>query len=218
MTDHLRSSQRSMVEIKRIPGKAFSSNVYIVRSQKNFIVDAGAGPVKRIYDYVDSEGLEIDRIILTHRHFDHVGGAEKLSDMLDVPIYAHELAAKALREGDDRTIISNSFGKEVSGVDVKVLEEDTYAGFLKIHTPGHTNCSICLYHGGDKILISGDTVFSGGGVGRSDLPTGDFEELKNSVEKLTRYDVYSLYPGHGPSIKQEGNEHIRLSLQNMSYL
>lgn len=218
MTDPLRNSQKSMVEVKRIPGKAFSSNVYIVQAQKNFILDAGAGPVKRICEYVDSEDIDIDRIILTHRHYDHVGGAKELSVLLDVPIYAHELAAKALREGDDESIISRSFGKEISGLDVKTFDEETYAGFLQIYTPGHTNCSICLYHGGDKILLSGDTVFTGGGVGRSDLPTGDFDELKDSVEKLTKYDVHSLYPGHGPSIEKEGNQHIRLSLQNISYL
>ena len=111
MTDHLRDSQRSTVKVKRIAGKAFSSNIYIIQSQKNFIVDAGAGPIKRVVDYVDDNELDIDRIILSHRHFDHVGGAEQLSEALDAPLYAHELAAEALREGDDRTIISGSFGK-----------------------------------------------------------------------------------------------------------
>jgi len=218
MTDHLRDSQRSTVKVKRIAGKAFSSNIYIIQSQKNFIVDAGAGPIKRVVDYVDDNELDIDRIILSHRHFDHVGGAEQLSEALDAPLYAHELAAEALREGDDRTIISGSFGKKMPSLDVKTFDEETYAGFYKIYTPGHTDCSICLYHGGEKILISGDTVFSGGGVGRTDLPTGDLEELRRSLEKLTKYDVHSLYPGHGPAEKKRANQHIKLSLRNLSYL
>ena len=218
MTGHSRSLSKSTVEVKTILGKSFSSNVFVVKADNNFVVDAGAGNIKRIVDYIDSEEIEIDRIILTHRHFDHVGGAKELSESLDAPLYARGKEAEALRNGDDRTIISKSFGKEIPEMDVKDLDEETYSGFVVIGTPGHTEDSICLYHGEEKILFSGDTVFSGGGAGRTDLPTGNFEEIKRSIEILTEYDVHSLYPGHGTCIEGEGNEHIKLSLKNLSYL
>lgn len=218
MTDRSRDLSRSTVKVKKVSGASFASNIYLVQADENFIVDTGMGRVKDIIDHIEEEDIDIQRIILTHRHYDHVGGAKKLSKALDAPLYAHRLAADALRKGDDETILASEFGHEMPKLDVNDLDEETYTGFLIIHTPGHSEGSISLYHGGEKILMSGDTVFSGGGAGRTDLPTGSMSELKESLEKLTGYDVHSLYPGHGPEIIGRGNEHIELTLKNLTYL
>ncbi|MFO8109589.1 MAG: MBL fold metallo-hydrolase [Thermoplasmata archaeon] len=201
-----------MVEIESFIGGGFSSNVFLVKADKNFLVDTGtsAGILQRLY-------CEVDRIIFTHRHFDHTGGAPKILDSLDLPMYAHPLEAEALRNGDDVSIISRSFGKKMPELPVKDIE-DEYCGFRIIHTPGHTDGSICLYHPSEKILISGDTVFPGGGVGRTDLPTGSMSELVNSVKMLTGYQVDSIYPGHMMAVEENGDKHIELSLRNISYL
>ncbi|MHA1252018.1 MAG: MBL fold metallo-hydrolase, partial [Candidatus Helarchaeota archaeon] len=68
--------------------------------------------------------------------------------------------------------------------------------FLVIHTPGHTEDGICLYNKKYKILVSGDTVFSYGGIGRADLPGGSMKLLVKSIEKLLKLDVEFLLPGH----------------------
>lgn len=207
-----------MVEIESFSGGGFSSNVFVVESKRNFIVDTGMGGSESIIDYVDSKGLEIERIILTHRHYDHTGNAEMFTEEIDAPLYAHPLEAEALRNADDHTIISSSFGTKMPELDVKDLTDEEYSGFKIIHTPGHTDGSISLYDQEEKVLFSGDTVFPSGGVGRTDLPTGDINKLRDSVEKLASLDVKTMYSGHGPDVKQNTSKHIELSLKNLNYL
>ena len=85
---------------------------------------------------------------------------------------------------------------------------DKIRGFEVIHTPGHTSGGICLWDGVN--LISGDTVFSHGGVGRTDIG-GNWDELRDSVLKLTKLDVINLFPGHGPIVEGNGLQHIKVS-------
>ncbi len=213
-----KSSLRYMVEIVSFCSMGFSSNVFIVRGEKTFLVDAGIDTTKSILQHVESEDLELDRIILTHRHYDHTADVEELSKSLNVPIYASEPEAEALRAADDRTIIASAFGRDMNPLDVEILEEDEYAGFRIIQTPGHTDGSISMYHPEERILLSGDTVFPDGGVGRTDLPTGDMEQLVNSVKKLLELDVDSMYPGHGHVVKSDAKNHIERALRFISYL
>lgn len=202
-----------MVEIKSFTGSSFSSNVFLVRGEETFIVDAGIGITNNVKAYLEKEGLTLHRIILTHRHYDHTADAKRMSELIGSPLYASEPEALALRQADDHTIFSTAFGQKMPKLDVKTLKEDHYAGFNIIATPGHTIGSISLYHPEEKILISGDTVFPHGGVGRTDLPTGNINSLKESVEILSRLDVVSLYPGHGPIIEENAGRHVDMSLR-----
>ena len=93
-------------------------------------------------------------------------------------------------------------------MDIELEEGDKIADFEVIHTPGHTSGGICLWDG--ENLISGDTIFAGGGVGRMDIG-GDYQDMKNSVKKLMELDVKNIYPGHGPIVEGIGKEHIRMS-------
>lgn len=95
-----------------------------------------------------------------------------------------------------------------SRVDVELEDGDKIGNFEVIHTPGHTSGGICLWDG--ENLISGDTIFAGGGVGRMDIG-GDYNDMKSSVEKLTKLDVVNIYPGHGPIVEKNGKDHIKLS-------
>ncbi|MFP4609351.1 MAG: MBL fold metallo-hydrolase, partial [Candidatus Aenigmatarchaeota archaeon] len=160
----------------------------------------------------------LDIIILTHRHVDHVRDAERLSEELKVPLYAAEKEAEALREGDDRTVLGSDFGRKIPPLEVKTLEEKEYSDFKVLHTPGHTEDSISLYHPEEKILLSGDTVFSHGSVGRTDLPTGDMRALQESVGRLAEFEVNSLYPGHMSPVEKGAHEHIKRALNNLRYL
>lgn len=207
-----------MVEIDSFIGRGFSSNVFVVKGKRNFLLDTGMGNMDAIIDHIQENDIDLDRIILTHRHYDHTANAKEISEELQVPLYSSELEAEALRKGDDRTIISSNFGKEMPSMEVKDLEEDSYAGFRILSTPGHTDGSISLYQPTEKILFSGDTVFSRGGIGRTDLPTGNMSKLRASLNKLSEFDVESLYPGHGPKVEDGGNRHIEMSLRNINSL
>jgi len=201
------------VEVKSFLGRGYSCNVFLVESEENFLVDAGMGTADRVKAGVGD--LNIDSIVLTHRHIDHVGDARKLSDELNASLYAAGEEAEALREGDDMSILSSSFGKSFSPLEVETLEFDTFSGFEVILTPGHTEESICLYHEDEKILFSGDTVFANGGAGRTDLPTGDRKELVDSIDKLNGLEVESLYPGHMSVVEENAGDHIEQSLKNL---
>lgn len=201
------------VEVKTVLGRGHSSNVFLVEGKENFLVDAGMGMSRRIKDKIGD--TDIDSIILTHRHIDHVGDAAELSEELDAPLFAAEREAEALRRGEDHTILSNSFGKKFNPLEVNTLDIETFSGFEVILTPGHTEESICLYHEEENLLISGDTVFSNGGAGRTDLPTGDREKLLESIGRLNKLEVDSLYPGHMSIVENNAGEHIKQSLNNL---
>ncbi len=204
------------MKIKSIIGSGYSSNVFLIESQKNFIVDAGLNMSEAVLEKVQDKN--IDRIILTHRHIDHVGDAKKLSKELNATLYAPKKEAEALRKADDRTILAGNFGMDFTPLDVKNLEKDTYSGFEILSTPGHTEDSISLYHKEEKVLFSGDTVFANGSAGRTDLPTGNKKQLVNSIERLSKLAVKSMYPGHMSAIENKASEHIKRSLKFLSMM
>jgi glyoxylase-like metal-dependent hydrolase (beta-lactamase superfamily II) len=136
---------------------------------------------------------DLSLIVNTHNHFDHVGG----NHYLDLKVAMHLEDATPYEEGDDLATVAGIFGKSMGRmkVDLKLKEGDKIGEFEVLHTPGHTRGGICLYDG--ETLISGDTVFAGGGFGRVDLG-GNQQDMVNSLERLSKLEVEKLLPGHGP--------------------
>lgn len=184
------------------------------------MVDTGTGEqASRIIEKVKKAIGEnkLEAIVLTHRHFDHVGGAAAFSRALGAPVFAHELDADPVREGSAKGTEAIMFRQRIEPVMVKPLRDgeiiSTGDHELKVlHTPGHTLGGICLYDKNKKILLSGDTVFAGG-VGRWDLSTGDRNMLAESVRTLMGLEVIDLYPGHGPCALGDGAEQIKDALR-----
>lgn len=138
---------------------------------------------------------------------------------LGAKVFIHELDAEVVGNGDSWGTLSSMFSQSMDAIDVTPIKAgydfSTGEHNLKVlHTPGHSIGSICLYDETTKDLISGDTVFVGG-VGRWDLPSGDFDALVRSVHGLKSLDVKNIYPGHGPCGMGSGNEQIAEAL---SYL
>lgn len=210
------------MEINQIGGQSYDSNIYIIRSEKTILLDCGTGGnhdkvLKNISDIMIPK--DINTIVLSHRHYDHTGGAEHLQTALNAEIMVHETAADALRQGDDVTTAAAAFGKSFPKLEVTALKEgdEIDLGDLKLkvlHIPGHSICSMALYDEESKTMFSGDTVYTDGGIGRWDLPTGDYTALLSSLKRLNDMDITNLYPGHGPSSKGEGNKHIALGLKS----
>lgn len=195
-----------------ILGMNIDSNIYI---KDNTIIDTGTGQNKDyLFSQLEKINLkpeDIELIINTHCHFDHVGG-NKLFPNAKVAI--HEKDAKALKEEDNPLTAGIRHGIKVDrhDVDIELKEGDKISGFEIIHTPGHTSGGICLWD--NENLICGDTIFPNGSFGRTDIG-GNLSDLKQSIKKLTELDVQYLFPGHDFWV-DNGKKHIELSNKNIS--
>ena len=158
------------------------------------VVDPGAEP-ERVRKAAD--GRRIAAMLLTHGHFDHIGGVGGLMGE-DTELVIHELDAPML--GDPEQNAAWLIGQRVTAPEATRLvregDEIAYAGitFTVLHTPGHTPGSVC-YRTGDA-LLSGDTRFHAG-YGRTDLPGGSMQDLRRSLQRLEPLlNECVLYPGH----------------------
>lgn len=179
------------MNVKTLTLGAYQTNCYLVwedASSRCLVIDPGYEP-EMIYSQVQALGMDIGCILLTHGHFDHVGGVRALADIALCPVYIcpdelalpHMLTAGELyytetyRDGDTLTL---------AGLSVRVLQ-----------TPGHTPGSVCLQIG--NCLFSGDTLFAGT-CGRTDLSGGSWAQMYSSLKKLCALPGnYDVYPGHG---------------------
>ena len=201
-----------------IMGKGRDSNSYIIGET---LIDPGSGEnIDYLKDEIKAAGLEmtdIKKIVNTHCHFDHMGADKQLQDEYGYEIYMHPLDLQTVNEKDADATVAASFGMEVPDLDINELNEgDTVEGYEVVHTPGHTRGGICLFNG--KSLISGDTVFSGGNFGRTDLPTGNTEQMRESILKISELDAVQLFSGHGPYAISQVPEQIALAVMIASRL
>jgi hydroxyacylglutathione hydrolase len=193
-------------DIVMIEGMGYDSNIYIF---EDIIVDTGTGDnIRYIKDSIKAADILVDDLALivnTHNHYDHIGG----NRCFDLEVAMHREDAKAIEEGNDEATVASMFGRSMNGmkVDRKLEEGDKIHDFNVLHTPGHTKGGICLYT--DEILISGDTVFAGGGCGRMDIG-GDINDMKESLKRLSQLDVEYLLPGHGQWTR-DGSKHVKMA-------
>ncbi len=215
------------MEIHCIYGRDWDSNVYIILGEKPTIIDTGTGlhskeVMNKITEFIDLK--KITQIILTHEHFDHCGGVKHLFDATDnkAIIMAHIDASKKIERGESHFARMLGSTMPKIPIDVKLKEGDILKigdeSFTVLHTPGHTPGCICLYSEKSKSLISGDTIFSNGSFGRYDLPGGNLDHLRKSIERLSKFDIENLYPGHETIVEGDGNKHMTMTLKNIQYL
>ncbi|MCJ2531508.1 MAG: MBL fold metallo-hydrolase [Candidatus Thermoplasmatota archaeon] len=211
------------MEIHRIVDPSFDVNLYLVLGREEAVlVDAGTG---RRSDLVAGEieahlaGRPLQQLVLTHRHFDHVGGTNDLVARYAVTPRVSAEDASPIVEGDAGSTGAAFFGGTLEPAVVEVIAEgdriDVGGGSLEVlSTPGHTVGSICL-QGDDGSLFTGDTVFPYGGVGRWDFETGNFDQLLASIKRLNALGVRDLYPGHGVPVQDEASEHLAWALATL---
>ena len=161
-----------------------------------WIVDPGA-EATRIAALAVKAGLKPEAILLTHAHFDHIGAIPGLQARWSgLPVYLHPADEMVL------THRLNSFPPEYMPIakPANIRDARTLSGVRGlevIETPGHTPGGVCYRFPGEKLLLSGDTLFAGS-AGRTDLPGGDYPTLKASLAKLASLpDDTEVIPGHG---------------------
>ena len=190
-----------MIKIHTLPLGSYQTNCYIVyeeTAKSCAVIDPGYSP-ERVLEFVGKLGLTVDAVLLTHGHFDHVGGVEAIVKATGCALW--------MREGDytQRKNPQNDFFYPIHDCDfteVRFCEEGEHihAGgltFTAMETPGHTWGSVCYVC--ENAIFSGDTLFAGS-CGRTDLPGGDWQTIMLSLERLAELEGdFDIYPGHGES-------------------
>jgi hydroxyacylglutathione hydrolase len=172
------------------------------QTREAMVIDPG-DQIEGILEILRQEKLVLKQIVITHAHIDHVGGAMKLKAATGAPILMNQNDYALLKMLDMQAAW---VGMRPPG-EVHVDEAIGQGRVLKIgeipasviHTPGHTEGSICVYIPEEKKLIAGDTLFAGS-IGRTDLPGGSMEKIMRSLhtQVLALPDETEVTPGHGP--------------------
>ena len=192
-----------MLKIGKVVMGSVQTNCYFIyqENEKKIIVVDPADKGDYLYNAFTEAGYEVAAILLTHAHFDHIWGCNKLRELSGAQVFAWE-EEKELCESAKLNVSADVGRPYTVSVDwyLKDGEEVTIEGmkFKVIGTPGHTQGSCCYYFENDNILISGDTLFEGS-VGRSDLPTGNGATLARSLKErlMILPDETLVFPGHG---------------------
>jgi glyoxylase-like metal-dependent hydrolase (beta-lactamase superfamily II) len=194
--------QNQQINIETFTDLSFGTNSYMVwaeGSDSAVVIDAGLS-TNAILEFLESNGLSLDAVLLTHSHPDHIAGAADVASATGADVYLHPVEAEAVK------MMSKGF-LSMLGIDELQLPEEfkpledgqvlELAGleFKVLHTPGHSPGSVSFLV--DRALFDGDLVFRGS-IGRTDFPGGDSEVLMTSVkDKVFVLDPETkLYPGH----------------------
>jgi hydroxyacylglutathione hydrolase len=188
--------------INTLPVGPFEANCYVVGSEKTgegILIDPG-DEADAILGDVSGQNLKISLIVLTHGHIDHIGAVKEIKDATKAPIAIHVEDGRSLTK--NATNLALGLAYPAPPTPDRLLKDGDLIkvgdlSFKVFSTPGHSPGSICLY--GEGVLFSGDTLFREG-IGRSDLPGGNYRELMASLHRLmTLPETTVVYPGHGPS-------------------
>jgi glyoxylase-like metal-dependent hydrolase (beta-lactamase superfamily II) len=191
------------MEFKEFLCKPMQNKAYLASSYKRCVLfDAPIDSYNQVAPYLLENHFQLDYIILTHSHFDHIADLSRYKDKFNPSICIHKNDEFRLLNPNEHIPFGFPIKLESVKAD-KYLEDNEIIKvedmeFKILHTPGHTDGGICIEIVGERKIITGDTLFKLS-VGRTDFTSGDFQLLIKSIkEKLLIYpDDYEVYPGHG---------------------
>ncbi|MTI43663.1 glyoxylase-like metal-dependent hydrolase (beta-lactamase superfamily II) [Roseibium hamelinense] len=207
LNDQAAADAQPPIQILIIPVTPFQQNCSLVwdpKTRQGAVIDPG-GDVDTIMSAISEHGVVVEKIVLTHGHIDHVGGAADLAERLSVPVEGPHV--------DDKELITrvSDQARQFGLADVRPVVPDLwlndgdriqFAGreFEVYHCPGHAPGHVVFFDRDLRIVFSGDVLFAGS-IGRTDLPGGDHETLISSVKNklFPLGDDVSFVPGHGPA-------------------
>lgn len=177
---------------------------YIISNEKKAVVVDPAANANQIIQYLGTKKLELEAVLLTHGHFDHIGAVNELVAKYQVPIYAHKKEKEYFENPDvnlspmiyERLVLNKDF--EYRFISDQEVIECLGTKVKTFHVPGHTTGSICYYFESEDIVFTGDTLFKHS-IGRTDFIYGNHDQLIKGIRgKLLSLPGHTLvYPGHG---------------------
>ncbi|MBM7552295.1 MBL fold metallo-hydrolase [Thalassobacillus pellis] len=192
------------MEIVQMPLGPLGTNGYIISDGDSCLIIDPGGDSGRLVEYLESERKKPVAILLTHAHFDHIGGVDDIRDHYNIPVYIHPEEEDWLEKPE----FNGSAFFQMGRVTARAAEHHIITGTMKVgpfnfevrHTPGHSPGSVSFVFQEEGFVIAGDALFNRG-IGRTDLPGGDMEELMTSIRQqlFTLPDKTAVYPGHGPA-------------------
>ncbi|MDD3617700.1 MAG: MBL fold metallo-hydrolase [Lachnospiraceae bacterium] len=175
------------------------------KTNHGFLIDPGA-QADRILTYIAKKSWIIEKILLTHGHFDHTGAVDSIHRSLNIPYLIHENGKKYLEDVQwnlsaycKRNVVLKE-AEYLSDRDEIALEVNKDFSLKTIYTPGHTSDSVAFYSQKDKVAFVGDTIFKGT-IGSTQYVGSNVQDLQNSIAKriFRLPSEVTLYPGHSPS-------------------
>ncbi len=197
-----------MITVKPFTFNPFQVNTYVLSddSKACVVIDPGmhdSYEKDELMAYIESERLNPVLLLNTHAHVDHIIGNGFVAEKYGIPLVAHEHCVGFLKHAKE---YAASFGltmDNVKSIDRFIADGDEIkignASLKVLYTPGHAAGSVCFYSEDDGFVVTGDVLFNQS-IGRTDLPTGNYEQLQQSIwEKLfTLPGQTVVWPGHGP--------------------
>ena len=194
------------MKIKTFNKNSMGQNIYLCycdAKNEGILVDAGCSStdIASLSSFVNTHGINILAILLTHGHYDHLTGLDTLRVNFDAPVYAHQNEVEFLQD-PDLNLSCKTSTNIVTNADFTFTDGDKFTfgncQLSVLHTPGHTPGGVCYYEKASGSLLTGDTLFKNT-IGRTDLPGGDHKKLvKNIKTKLLVLPTDTIvYPGHG---------------------
>lgn len=191
------------MKVQKFTGGILETNCYLITDEatgKMAILDPGA-VLPELDEAIETGGREnVEYILLTHGHFDHIGAAEHYKNVTRASIVIGEEDAAFTQDNElSLGMLYSSYGIKPFQADKKVKNGERFllgkTEFLVLHTPGHTRGS-CSYVT-DGVIFTGDLLMYMS-IGRTDFPTGDYEQMKDSLQSIASLaGDYRIYPGHG---------------------
>ena len=196
-----------MLRYQIIPVTPFQQNCTVFwneETKKGAVVDPG-GDLSLLDKFIDEQGIEIEKILVTHGHLDHAGAVADMAKARQVPIIGPHIEDKFWIDGMPQAAAQYGLPEAYAFEPDQWLEhgdtvEAAGATFDVVHAPGHTPGHVVFVQKDDKIAMVGDVLFQGS-IGRTDFPKGDYQQLIDSItQRLWPLgpDI-TFIPGHGPT-------------------
>lgn len=194
-----------MMILETLPLGPAETNTYLIgcsETKKSVVIDPAQGSYSAIHRLAKKKQLVLERILITHSHWDHIVDASEFKINDSLPVYIHaEDAGNLQSPGTDGLplffpiagVVPDGYVEEGDEIDVGELK------IVVLHTPGHSPGSVCYYLPKEKCVMTGDTLFCGA-IGNLSFPTSRPEKMRATLKRLSELpQETTIYPGHGES-------------------